>query len=289
MRGHEKAPAGAPDSAGRVREAGCEDRPGSERGGLVAGQYEGKKGAAEECELNLGKPPKGFDCLFYPKRKPIEGFSERFKSTGPWAKQYIEGNEAGINLLADFDILVEGQRFHYRAIFERIDGQPPLALVPNRVGPRNGDALKLGYSGDGDQQPMFVSVVEATDGKKVRAFWTRVWLQGVQDIDRLTAGPAYVSLFNLRLKARRLISDGELDVLRGMANATGEMIERAPEIVQRVSGDEREALRQLLANTQDDVDLLGFRVRLVEQGVRVTPKKFANLSIEVVDVMLGPT
>jgi len=210
--------------------------------------------------------------------------------TGEWlsiSKAYLEKSQ----IVVEFDVLGE-KPIQYRAVFHGLDGVSARAAdhIPS---------LEIEYqrwlnhcSDDRDYEFVFVSNVEVVHGAKTLVP-SLVRLQRADHVLDVGGGAVQLSLLDHCIQIRTVVAEREVDPIGAFSvradEVAGKQIERGSEIMNRISDDESEVIREVFTHPDDPSIFALFSIRLFDDYVWLAVKEGCLSFLKIRNVSICPT
>src|SRR5689334_2473084 len=140
----------------------------------------------------------------------------------------------------------------------------------------------------------YVKIVEGAEHFVPSVLWP-VRLQGPDELKDIRGGYLdLVSYFsaNFGVKAGRILAERKIGPPLGiparLADVADHDVQRGPQIVDRVTDDQREVGRDILPDFHGDDSQSPFRIVLNDKGTRVSRKEGVDGRLKLKDVAFGP-
>lgn len=220
-----------------------------------------------------------------PDGAPCEGLT--------FPKDYLNNriNILGLFLISDRQGRIIGP-YGQAVIFENVKGLP-LNNDIGRVGIEIANRQSVeGHDGtDGDNEFMLIGDIENMKPVK-QVVAAKVRFKIAEFLCDFFAGDLYLSIRENALKANRFPAKGELNLIglgpKWAQDVPSQMIERASEIVNRISNYEREMVGEGRVYIDAQGALTGLSIVMRREHSTFLIENTAGLSFKVFDVMLGP-
>jgi len=215
-------------------------------------------------------------------------WKNRFTPEQSFVKYYLEGR---LKILADLEILNNGETHCYSAIFHRAD---PAIIKSGFYCPVIINKRKVwdAHNGAGDDDPlMFIHNIEIMNGIK-QVIPSRVWFQRPDYIDDFVSGEVYLSVRDRVLKSIHPTTERELNLVRIVSMRTDDFkdheVERRPKVMDNIADYAGPTTGDFFLDTHGQVISASISIFLDNQSVRITFDVPDNLVIKVTDVAVGP-
>jgi hypothetical protein len=276
--------AGTSDSAETVQEAGRGNRAGEAAAEEREGEA-GKAGTEEALGHNVRLEVLEDILKVTPQvTQPPRYFDIR---EGSIAERYRKGR---LDLVAELHVTWQGKTCDYLAVLQAYDADK-FCQVESDVTALEYEGLNSSVRQNGDEQPVLVRVVEELDSEE-RVIPSLVRFHLPYEGNGPRVGEVYVSLSNGLVKGTRAFREGELNLGIGATvrnEGCGEVVQRGAQIMDGVSDDRREMLRNLLANAHGEGHHgTWVRAWLKDKSIRLSVREVPDFSVEIADVLLGP-
>ena len=201
------------------------------------------------------------------------------------SERYCEGH---LELLTHLDILSSGQSYNCHVVF-----YPADPIVSKRqqdaIAACHGEVRDASKVNDGDEKFVFVCDVELVDRPK-RLVPSFVRFEGSDYIDNIWGRTVYVSLLDHCPKVTPRTGKGEIDAVEIPAiepnEITGQEIKRRSEVMNDVSDDSWQIVRNVFLNSDDQFDALHMRLGHKFEGLFLLER--GDYCLNLRDVAVGP-
>jgi hypothetical protein len=207
---------------------------------------------------------------------------------GSIAERYRTGR---LDLVAELHISRHGKDCCYLAVLHVHTDSEFSKVHENFAFSHQGERLESRVAQNRDEQPMLVHVVEDMESVE-RVIPSSIRFCLSDEIYSPGVSTVYAPVHNGFLKSARVLRERELHNVISAAignDATAEMIQRRTEIVDYVTYDRCEILRDILAHANRDRDHGAWlRARLQDKSIGLSIHEIPGFTIQLTNVLLGP-
>lgn len=154
-----------------------------------------------------------------------------------------------------------------------------------------GIAYTDGSVADDQEQFVLVDDIEVVDSSQ-RVIPSAIRFQRPNYIDDIRGGAMYMSVLNHAFKIIGCTTKGKLHAVRIPVvehdQVGGQVVQRCAKVMNGVSQDSGEPIRQPLFDAKHDAVISGIRFTLYDSAIGVAVKELRDYEIEVRDVAIGP-
>ena len=202
-------------------------------------------------------------------------------------KDYLCGR---LNILVEFQVHMSGQRQNFYAVF-RVNHTDVMGLGHDLSTHNDVYIGNARHRYRNKNCCVFVSYIEQMERVEKRIS-SVVWLHVGDELDDLWSGHIYTSVSDSLLKSVLRFNEWELSCpiidRRSSCELNRENIKRAMEVMNCVSDDQWNVLRDLFALPEDKSRVAGLRIYLGLKSIRLSVAEGLKDSVKLRDMFLGP-